>query len=176
MEIKVKIEYRRVRNVRLEYGLAGLRVVLPTTFTGKIEDLLRKHKSWIGRRAKLIQKTQDWLEQNSLAVRTDQLLRVLVNEYVPESSAAMQAAPKQIKYRKMKTRWGSCSSKGVITFSTRLKYLPERLVGFVVHHEIVHLKVMKHDKLFWQHMAQAFPDYQQLRQELRLYGLAIANQ
>ncbi len=175
-QITVTVEYRRVRNARLEYGLAGLRVVLPVTFTGKVEDLLRKHKTWISKRARVIQKTQAWLQETNLATRTDQLLRILVNNFLKTSALQLGVAPAQIKYRRMTTRWGTCSSRGVITFSTRLKYLPERLVAFVVHHEMVHLRVMKHDKVFWQHMANAFPDYLNLRRELRLYGLAIGNQ
>lgn len=176
MEIKVTVKYRRVRNVRLEYGLAGLSVVLPVNYPGKVQDLLLKHKAWIAKRAKIIQKTQSWLEEKSLANRTDQLLRVFVNECLAESTGLLDAVPKQVKYRKMKTRWGSCSSQGVITFSTRLKYLPDRLIQFVVYHEMTHLKVMKHDKNFWGFMAKAFPDYLELRKELRLYGLIIGNQ
>ncbi len=173
METEARIEYRKVRNIRLEYGTAGLRVVVPIKFRGNVEDIIARHSDWIAKRKMEIARLNQHFERIALEKRTDQTLRILIRGLLTESASEIGRAPKQVKYRNMRTRWGSCSSAGVITFSTRLKHLPERLVAFVVHHEVAHLKVMKHNVLFWEIMARKFVDYKQLKKELQLYGMAL---
>ncbi|MDQ3018335.1 MAG: hypothetical protein M3Q64_00470 [bacterium] len=79
MDIQATIEYRKVRSVRLEYGIEGLRIIVPISFTGNVEDLVVKHKTWIARRSKQMQALQEKTAELKLENRTDQLLRILVN-------------------------------------------------------------------------------------------------
>lgn len=57
------------------------------------------------------------------------------------------------------TKWGSCSSKRSIMFSTRLLLLPPKAIEYVIIHELAHLKEMNHSKKFWQWVESAMPDY-----------------
>ncbi len=173
MDGSVTVEYRKVRNLRLEFGKQGLRVIVPLGFSGSVDDILKRHSNWIARRQKKFQQLHAASAHLPLENRTDQLLRILIGQLLEKSTATLQAYPKLVKYRAMKTRWGSCSSAGVITFSTRLKFLPEGLVAFVVHHEVTHLRVMRHDAKFWKLMADAYPDWKQLRKQLHLYAAAV---
>jgi predicted metal-dependent hydrolase len=72
--------------------------------------------------------------------------------------------------RNQKTRWGSCSSKGSMSFNWRLLLAPEPILDYVVWHEACHLKVMDHSPRFWALVARHMPDYAEPRRWLRRHG------
>jgi predicted metal-dependent hydrolase len=57
-------------------------------------------------------------------------------------------APKQLHVRPMKTKWGSCSTAGRLTFDTELLTRPADFRRRVIVHELLHLKVPNHGRLF----------------------------
>lgn len=59
------------------------------------------------------------------------------------------------------TRWGSCSSKGTLSFTWRLVMAPIAVIDYVVVHELVHLQVKNHSKEFWGRVELIMPDYKQ---------------
>jgi predicted metal-dependent hydrolase len=78
-----------------------------------------------------------------------------------------------LKVRKMKRRWGSCSSRGVITFNSHLIKLPEPLIDYVVVHELAHLKEMNHSKAFYRVIEQVMPDYRMREKAIKGYMLDL---
>lgn len=82
-------------------------------------------------------------------------------------SKIMDLTYSDIKFRKMRSRWGSCSSKGVITFNTELIKVEEKLIDYVVVHELAHLKHMNHSKKFHSLVNQYIPDSYELNQKLK---------
>ena len=75
-----------------------------------------------------------------------------------------------ITVRDQKTRWGSCSSRGTLSFNYRLIFAPPRVLDYVVVHELCHLTHMNHSKEFWAMVASVMPDYQSCRSWLRNHG------
>lgn len=57
------------------------------------------------------------------------------------------------------SRWGSCSSKRNLNFSTRLLLVPPTVRRYVIIHELAHLREMNHSDRFWKIVEQAMPDY-----------------
>ena len=64
----------------------------------------------------------------------------------------------RVGVRDPKSRWGSCSSKGALSFSWRLVFAPEPVVQYVVAHEVAHLVEMNHGPRFWSVVASLVPD------------------
>ena len=69
-----------------------------------------------------------------------------------------------------KTRFGSCSSKGNISFSYRLMLYPEAAREYVVIHELAHLLEMNHSKRFYAIIEKYIPDYKERKKLLKNGG------
>lgn len=69
--------------------------------------------------------------------------------------------------RRQRTRWASCSSRGTISLSANLLFLPPRFVRYVLLHELCHLREMNHSKRFWQLLARHCPGYEEVDSQLR---------
>jgi predicted metal-dependent hydrolase len=79
----------------------------------------------------------------------------------------------QVGVRDPKSRWGSCSSKGALSFSWRLVFAPETVIDYVVAHEVAHLVEMNHGARFWRLVASLVPDVDKSRAWLRRHRLEL---
>jgi len=77
--------------------------------------------------------------------------------------------PTGLIIRSMKSRWGSCSRKGIITLSTELIKLPDVFIEYVIIHELCHLKHHNHGKDYYALLSELFPEWKQVRKDLRVY-------
>lgn len=77
--------------------------------------------------------------------------------------------PTGLTIRSMKSRWGSCSKRGMITLSTELIKLPERHIEYVIAHELCHLRHHNHGKDYYNLLTEMFPDWKKVRKEMREY-------
>ena len=82
---------------------------------------------------------------------------------------------KEIFFRKMRTKWGSYSSRGNITLNTLLKYLPSKLIAYVVFHEMVHHLGKRHNDNFWRTISREFDNWEVLEKDLLVYWFIIQN-
>ena len=69
-----------------------------------------------------------------------------------------------------KTRFGSCSSKGNISYSYRLMLYPESAIDYVVVHELAHRKYMNHQKAFYKEIEKVLPDYKKRKMLLKKWN------
>ncbi len=79
----------------------------------------------------------------------------------------------KISIRKQKTRWGSCSAKGNLSFNCLLMLAPPEVLDSVVVHELCHRKYMNHSKRFYAEVLKAFPEYKKWHGWLRDNGRAL---
>jgi predicted metal-dependent hydrolase len=82
-------------------------------------------------------------------------------------------APSALAVRDQRTRWGSCSSRGTLSFSWRLLLAPVWVLDDVVCHELCHLRVANHSKAFWSLFAHHRPGADS-RPWLRVHGGELA--
>ena len=92
----------------------------------------------------------------------------LVEEKILEFNKFYGFKYNRITIRNTKSRWGSCSTKGNLSFNYRIVMLPPVVADYLVVHELCHLGEMNHSAAFWALVARTVPDYKQRRKELRL--------
>lgn len=94
-------------------------------------------------------------------------------KYIPESvsrwSKRMGLYPTDIRFRKTKRQWGSCTVKNVLNFNTMMMKLPQDVIQYIIVHELVHIKYKHHQKAFWQELESYLPDYKLQVAELKTY-------
>ena len=81
----------------------------------------------------------------------------------------------EIKFRKMKSRWGSCQpTRGILTFNSALIHVPERCIEYVVLHELCHFIHPDHSPRFKAELSALMPDWKARQKEIREYeGLLL---
>lgn len=73
------------------------------------------------------------------------------------SRLGLEAA--RIRIGNQRTRWGSCSTTGTLSFNWRLVIGRPEALRYVVVHELIHLRHHNHSRAFWNDLATAFPDF-----------------
>ena len=98
-------------------------------------------------------------------------------EILPRLDAACARAGSRhagLTIREQRTRWASCSSNRKMSFNWRLLLAPERVLDYVVEHEVCHLEIMDHSPRFWALLESRVPDWEEPARWLRRYGPALA--
>ncbi|MEQ8197071.1 MAG: SprT family zinc-dependent metalloprotease [Clostridiaceae bacterium] len=77
------------------------------------------------------------------------IAKAYLSHMVQEKARVLGFNINNIRIKDVETIWGSCSSKGNINLNYRLIMMPERIISYVIIHELCHLKEMNHSKKFW---------------------------
>jgi len=80
----------------------------------------------------------------------------------------------RVSIKDQKTRWGSCSAKGDLSFNWRLVMAPPRVLDYLILHEIMHMERPDHSRHFWDKVAAVCPDYKELAKWLKTNGPALS--
>jgi predicted metal-dependent hydrolase len=103
--------------------------------------------------------------------RVTDYLKALARRDFAERARALAArlgkSVTRVGVRDPKSRWGSCSSRGSLSFSWRLVLAPESVIDYVVAHEVAHLVEMNHGPRFWRLVATLVPDVDKSRAWLK---------
>lgn len=76
-----------------------------------------------------------------------------------------------VRVRFMRSQWGSCSARGVITLNAALLFLPPSALQYVIVHELAHRRIQNHSPAFWRLVASALPGYEEPYRLLQRYRL-----
>ena len=122
--------------------------------------------------------TDDFIIINGDPALANQKIKKVISEYLKtELSVIVAEKAKEIsrKYQKIiirdnVTRWGSCSSRGTLSFCWRIAFAPRFVMEYLAAHEVAHLREMNHGKRFWHLVAQIYPNYAVAEQWLKKNG------
>lgn len=99
--------------------------------------------------------------------------RIEIARRLDAASAASGRAYGPLAIRNQRTRWASCSNGGAMSFNWRLLLAPERVLDYVVWHEICHLEVADHSSQFWALLERRCPGWREPSAWLRENGPAL---
>ncbi len=165
----------RTRRLRLSVSAGGaLAVSAPYWVSGSfIERFLQEHADWIGEKVKLFER----FSRSPLArggkreyAQHREVAQALAENRLAHFNQVYGFTYRRISVRNQKTRWGSCSKQGNLSFNYRIALLPPELADYVILHELCHLGALDHSPRFWTLVARAMPDHADRRRALRRLG------
>ena len=165
------LEYWNKKKIQLSIKDGELKVLAPRgTKQEIIDSVISKHKRWINNHLEYARK-KDEIEGGLTAAQISDLKRCAREYIVPRVeyySNIMGLKYGRITITSAKTRFGSCSSKGNLSFSYRLMLYPTELVDYVIVHELAHTSEMNHSDRFYKIIERVLPDYRERIKRLKL--------
>lgn len=81
---------------------------------------------------------------------------------------------RKIEIKNYKTRWGTCSKDGKLSFNFRITHMPSNIQDYIIVHELCHLKEFNHSRKFWNLVGKTIPDYRKRVEDLKIRGLYLS--
>ena len=175
----VELEVRRSSRVRghrivVRPGLPPELVVRPNAGAAEIDAAIAEHLPWLERqleRAALPVLGLDGLRLTEAQGRREAQARIAL--IAPSEALALGVRYRRLVIRDQRSRWGSCSTKGTLSFNWRLVLTPHDVLDYVVVHEVCHLAEHNHGARFWQLVARRRPGFRDAKAWLDDHGWEV---
>lgn len=168
------MEYKLIKSKRKSLSLSigdNLEIVVraPYFVTKKETDaFVNKNTEWI---ISAIEIKKKQLDRYNISEEEEKRLKALANDVLPKRvehfSKLMNLYPTGVKITSAKKRFGSCNSKNSLCFSYYLMMYDERVVDYVVVHELAHIRHHNHGREFYQLVEKYLPDYKEREKMLK---------
>lgn len=113
---------------------------------------------------------QDYFTRGALIRWYKRNAKVKFAEKVARYSKVVGVSARSIAIKTFKSRWGSCSAEGDIDFNWVVVMAPNRIVDYIVVHELCHLLHHDHSRKFWAEVERVMPDYSECKAWLKVNG------
>jgi predicted metal-dependent hydrolase len=175
----VELHIRRSSRVRrhcvhFRHGSPPELVVRPRASEAEIAAAIEYYAPWLERQ--LAKAPEASLALDRLSLTEDQGRReafARVSLIAQSEAAALGVGYTRITLRDQRSRWGSCSNKGALSFNWRLVLAPHDVLDYVVVHEVCHLVELHHGPAFWALVAKRRPGYAESKRWLDDHGWEI---
>jgi predicted metal-dependent hydrolase len=172
------VDIRRSRRARrwtltVPWGDHVVLTVPAAMSDGEIDEVLASHRDWIARE-RAAQSPRLRLESRRVSEAEARVAaRELVTMVLEEEAPALGVTYGRMQIRDQRTRWGSCSSRGTLSFNWRLALAPLEVLDYVVVHELCHLREPNHSARFWRLVASRRPSWRTHRDWLTIHGAEL---
>ncbi len=172
----VEVHVRRSKRVRghravVAPGRPPEIVVRPTATRRDVDSAIAYHRPWLERQLARLPEARlglDRLRLTEEAGRREARARVML--IAQSEAAALGVRHGRIVVRDQRSRWGSCSPSGTLSFSWRLVLAPHDVLDYVVVHEVCHLVEHNHGPAFWELVRRRRPAYADAKRWLADHG------
>ncbi len=181
VETRVSGRARRFRVV--VHAVDRIEVVLPARGrTAAVSVLVEQMRPWLERALAKEQRRpvlglsgSSWLNGERVARQLDErcyrrVARSALAMSIDTHAPAVGRAPARVRVGDPRSRFGSCSSRGALSFSWRLVMAPRAVLDYVVVHELCHLLQPNHSSRFWAEVARVRPTWREDADWLKRYG------
>ena len=134
----------------------------------KQEEALAFISSLLGTKKSTVSKPVAY-EITELTAKAKEELPAIVKKYAD----LMGVTYNRITIRHQKTRWGSCTKTGNLSFNCLILKMPETVRDYVIVHELAHRKELNHSTKFWTIVAEYCPWYKEAKQWLKNNGQSL---
>ncbi|MEN6473305.1 MAG: YgjP-like metallopeptidase domain-containing protein [Syntrophaceae bacterium] len=170
------VHSRRATRLRITVKPSGVRVSVPRGLTlAQGRDFARTHREWIGRhvlRMRQRERAQTDAVRNLPAISdADAHAKILLR--LSELAHQHGLSFSRLTIRHQKTRWGSCTQSGAISLNRALARLPQRLMDYVILHELLHTRIRGHGRQFWEELEKLHPQARDHHRQLHRYSPAM---
>jgi predicted metal-dependent hydrolase len=158
----------------VRYGFSPELVVRPRATEAEIDAAIAANLGWLERQ--LAKAAAPTLGLDRLSLTADQgrrEARERISLIAQSEAMALGVSYARISLRDQRSRWGSCSTTGTLSFNWRLVLAPHDVLDYVVVHEICHLLEMNHGSAFWALVARRRPGYLEAKEWLDEHGWEI---
>lgn len=169
MEYRIVYSDKR-KTVSIKVTESGVEVHSPRGIKKEqLDVLVEKHSEWIAKTRERVRGEQSfWSSMSEEQINElKSLAREVLTKKTEMYSNIMGLKYGRITITSAKRRFGSCSSRGDISYSYRLMAYPDRAVDYVVVHELCHLVHMNHSHEFYAMVERFLPDYRERRALLK---------
>lgn len=167
---------RRAKNIRLSiYSDRGLAATKPVWVSERmVENFIIKKGDWVLSKLEHFKELKVDLPKSSYKdfLKSKGDVYKFVKKRIDFWNAARDFKFSKINIRNQKTRWGSCSRNGSLSFNYKIALLPPNMADYIIVHELCHLKEFNHSFRFWGLVGKFVPDYLEIKKELRRRGLS----
>jgi predicted metal-dependent hydrolase len=176
---QVELQVRRSKRVRghrrvVRYGLPPELVVRPRATSAQIDEAIDFHRSWLEQQLAKTIEPRLGLDRLRLTEEQGRIeARARISLLAQSEAAALGVTYSRITMRNQRSRWGSCSSSGALSFNWRLVLAPHDVLDYVVVHEVCHLVELNHGPAFWRLVEKRRPGYAESKQWLDDHGWEI---
>lgn len=175
-DLQLNVIYSNRKTVSIELCTNGILVRAPKSMNShEIEAFLDKKQSWIEKHLSKMKARREIIEKiplftlDEIRELADKAL-VVIPEKVKKYAPIVGVDYGRITIRNQRSRWGSCSSKGNLSFNCLLMLFSDDVIDYVVIHELCHRKHMNHSAEFYAEVERVFPEYRRCQKWLKDNG------
>jgi predicted metal-dependent hydrolase len=175
----VELHIRRSKRVRghriyVRQGLPPELVVRPRASPADIDAAIALHLPWLERQLANVAEPTLGLERLTLTeAQGRREAHARISLIAQSEAAALGVSYLRLTLRDQRSRWGSCSSKGALSFNWRLVLAPHDVLDYVVVHEVCHLVEHHHGAAFWALVERRRPNYRESKDWLDEHGWEV---
>ncbi|MDB4230042.1 M48 family metallopeptidase [Paracoccaceae bacterium] len=147
---RLKIILKKEKEVKLKDGYLNT-YINKTVSKNNMEETVKKS-------------LENWYQIKALEKLTEKTKRY---------ASILGVTPKSVTVKEYKSRWGSCSSDGDISFNWRIIIAPHQIVDYIVVHELCHILEHNHSPKYWRHIKNVIPNHKECREWLKLNSAAL---